>query len=630
MGKRNIILLSSSSDNEDDHFSSRICTKPTTRSKSKKQISVSAPQKLANVNRKTSFSGGGPKTKRPRRSLSSTNKELFPSSIGELNFDAFSDGFYEDFQGLIEVPNGPQKSNKRELWVDKYKPRSLQELAIHKKKVEEVKIWLEEKLKNSKDDFHSHALVITGQAGVGKSATVHAIASHLGVNLCEWETPTPTLWQEHIHNSNSGVSYMSKLDEFESFVERIRKYSMIPPSTGGTEKPYILLIDDLPLANGKVAHGKLCKCLHVLARSTQIPTIILITEYSKVDTADSTARYWEDLQSCLESAGACKVAFNPVTTNSIKMALSRICKEERCSATADQIDLIAKASGGDIRHAVTSLQYFCLRQRQMPSIPKFSSTHSSKEKLLDITRMDGVLSFGRDETLSVFHALGKFLHNKRESSPASGLGSDEFQLQERFVRLPLQMGDPENVLSKAHGQARPIADFLHENVLDFISDEAVEDAYAVTSYLSDVDCLLATSHGSTWSHTMTGQHELEKIGQLAAASVSVRGVLFGNSHPAPSRWHSIRSPKIWQVEQSLRRNKDEMLRQRIEASDSSSASDISIIATEYRPILKWLGYRTSEDHRKTMVMEENNSDRNTISIDVNGENSSDIDEIEDW
>ncbi|KAI3877927.1 hypothetical protein MKX03_005722 [Papaver bracteatum] len=30
--------------------------------------------------------------------------------------------------------------------------------------------------------------------------------------------------------------------------------------------------------------------------------------------------------------------------------------------------------------------------------------------------------------------------------------------------------------------------------------------------------------------------ELEKIGQLAAASISVRGVLFGNSHPAPSRF----------------------------------------------------------------------------------------------
>lgn len=69
----------------------------------------------------------------------------------------------------------------------------------------------------------------------------------------------------------------------------------------------MVLIDDLPLENEKDAHGNLFKCLHVLSRSTHIPTIILITEYNKVDHVDNTTRYWEDLQSCLESAGAYKV-----------------------------------------------------------------------------------------------------------------------------------------------------------------------------------------------------------------------------------------------------------------------------------------------------------------------------------
>lgn len=36
-------------------------------------------------------------------------------------------------------------------------------------------------------------------------------------------------------------------------------------------------------------------------------------------------------------------------------------------------------------------------------------------------------------------------------------------LKEKFVRCPLKMDDPELVLCQAHGQARPIADFLHEN-----------------------------------------------------------------------------------------------------------------------------------------------------------------------
>lgn len=36
-------------------------------------------------------------------------------------------------------------------------------------------------------------------------------------------------------------------------------------------------------------------------------------------------------------------------------------------------------------------------------------------------------------------------------------------MKERFTRLPVKMDAPEKVLCKAHGQARPVTDFLHEN-----------------------------------------------------------------------------------------------------------------------------------------------------------------------
>lgn len=37
-------------------------------------------------------------------------------------------------------------------------------------------------------------------------ATIHMIASHLGAKLHEWNTPTPTIWQEHAYNCNAGIS----------------------------------------------------------------------------------------------------------------------------------------------------------------------------------------------------------------------------------------------------------------------------------------------------------------------------------------------------------------------------------------------------------------------------------------
>lgn len=572
--------------------------------------------------------------------------------VEAVKFDMLSEEFSECLHDFGIVP-GFKCIDRKELWVDKHKPRSLAELAVHKKKIEEVKEWLEERVKTSKDGFGNCALLITGQAGVGKSAAIHVIASQLGAELSEWTTPTPTLWQEHLHNTNSGIRYTSKLDEFETFVEKTRKYCLLHPTyTGGSRKPVILLIDDLPVTNGRVAFVRLSKCLTTLAHSSKVPTVILITEYHKTESVSSSRHYWEELEVLLERAGAYKVAFNPITVNSIKKTLSRICQEENCDVASEWIDHIAKASGGDIRHAITTLQYCCLRPDKFVPLPLSTqpATHlevnPDKPSLLSFSSLAGdedfkgsiPLSFGRDETLTLFHALGKFLHNKREILDPSVPGPISFVLQERFKRNPLKMDAPEKVLSQAQGQARPIADFLHENVLDFISDDAIDDARLVTSYLSDVDCLLASPLPATWSWMISGIYESDSVVQAVAASVAVRGVLFGNSHPSPSRWHTIRSPRLWQTEQSSRHNKNQMLLERFEAYGRSSSCNMSHVATEYRPRIKWLRSHISSDVHALEKSWQNpkgeEDDSEQMGLDNYERNSSseetEEDEIEDW
>lgn len=94
--------------------------------------------------------------------------------------------------------------------------------------------------------------------------------------------------------------------------------------------------------------------------------------------------------------------------------------------SADDVDLIAKASGGDIRHAITSLQFFCLKPNQVHSLSLSTrAPRASKESRNKPVELDDMypLHFGRDETLSLFHALGKFLHNKRETGVAIDFGT---------------------------------------------------------------------------------------------------------------------------------------------------------------------------------------------------------------
>ncbi|KDO71280.1 hypothetical protein CISIN_1g005987mg [Citrus sinensis] len=503
------------------------------------------------------------------------------------------------FEGLVnpDHDSASASSSTQQLWAEKYKPRSLEELAVQRKKVEEVRAWFEERLGDSKDKFSTNVLVITGQAGVGKTATVRQIASHLGARLYEWDTPTPTIWQEYMHNCKTGLEYTSKLDEFENFVERIRRYGSTSPSIPGESKSSaILLIDDLPVTNGRTAFERLRQCLLLLVRSTHIPTAVVLTECGKADSVDSTAQSFEELQSILVDAGARKVALNPITNGSIKRTLSKICRQEQYSLSTEQIDLVAQASGGDIRQAITSLQFSSLKQDPMLNLSLSISKPNFPEE-----KADGhggfSIQFGRDETLSLFHALGKFLHNKRETDNLVKMDQDAFVVKDKFSRLPLKMDAPEKVLSQAHGQARPVLDFLHENFLDFISEDAIDDAWAVASYLSDADLLLASFRGR-----LVRYNEADNVLQSAAASVAARGVLFGNSHPVPPRWHAIRKPKLWRVDQSSLQKKKELLKKKFMAWDGSisadvyngsSSSDVSVLATEYAPALKWLGNRTS-------------------------------------
>ncbi|XP_027346672.1 cell cycle checkpoint protein RAD17 isoform X2 [Abrus precatorius] len=602
MAKRNYVVILSSEDEDDSIVRSLSSRRNHTKAKSRSRSTSSRGKKRARV------SGSQPRN----------------SKLREI--DLFGDDFNEVFTGS-KVSAGTLRNYAEELWVDKYRPLLLEELAVHKKKVEEVKTWFEERLKPSKGVYSNNVLVISGQAGVGKSAAVNVIASHVGAIVCGWNTPTPVIWQEHLYNSGSGTQYTSKLDEFENFVERVRKYGLLPTFSGESKPSIILLIDDLPMSNGKAAFGRLKDCLHLLVNSIQIPTAILVTDYGNVDSADYNARCLEELKLSLESSGACKVAFNPITMNTMKKVLFKICQMEQRDVTAEYVDLIAKSSGGDIRHAITSLQFFCLKPNLLHSLAQSTySPRAFKEESIEPVRSDDgySLHFGRDETLSLFHALGKFLHNKRETGVATHYEQDGFPIQERFSRLPLKMDVPEKILCQAHVQPGAVADFLHENVLDFLNDEAIDDAWTLSSYLGDADILLAKLRGMLCSY-----NEAESVLQSAAASIAVRGVLFGNSHPLSSRWHAIRRPKLWQIE------KNEIDRLRIPASKRLSSYHMSIIATEYMPMLKLFGKRAydggyhepSPESSLNLEMEDFNFDK--ISLDEEGRETSD-DDIEDW
>lgn len=120
---------------------------------------------------------------------------------------------------------------------------------------------------------------------------------------------------------------MSKLDEFEAFLERGRKMSALPivrvalsssetvrPFSGADKSPSpakgakVLVIDDLPVANDREHKQRLAKSLFQLALSRDFPTIVVVTDEigSGVRVGERDHQH-KDVLDALESGGAKKV-----------------------------------------------------------------------------------------------------------------------------------------------------------------------------------------------------------------------------------------------------------------------------------------------------------------------------------
>jgi cell cycle checkpoint protein len=467
----------------------------------------------------------------------------------------------------VQPTNIPLAEETQRPWSDRYCPANLEELAVHKKKVADVQNWLADVLSGLDD---RRLLVLKGPAGSGKSTTVSLLSKALAVPIIPWNNPTAA----------EAGSTSTVAAQFSEFLNRSGQYGSLDftgqVQTNADVTKRILVVEEFPTTmtrSSAAIDSFRSAVLQYVARSaptrlgpfpgklstldTHPPLIMIITETLLTSNTAATDSFTAHRLLGPEISNHPLVTiteFNPVAPTFVTKALDLVIKKEardskRRRAPGPAV-IQRLADMGDIRSAVNSLEFLCVRG---DSNGDWSGTVAAKVKkagkdgvsLTNMEKQSLELVSQRETTLDMFHAAGKVVYNKREDPRIKDTKAEPPPKApdhlKQFNRPKISQVDIEALLNETGTDIQTFLSTLHENYVLSCNGDTVVDAFAACSgYLSDSDILNPDSRTLTRSSRYgvgTGIPALQNGGtdmlrqDEISFQVATRGLLFSLPFP---------------------------------------------------------------------------------------------------
>ncbi|PFH55521.1 hypothetical protein XA68_18118 [Ophiocordyceps unilateralis] len=458
-------------------------------------------------------------------------------------------------------------------WSERFGPRNLDELAVHKKKVTDVRKWLEAVTTGR---IRQRLLVLKGAAGSGKTTTVRLLAQDMGLELLEWKNPA----------GSHGMLSPSASVQFDEFLGRGGKFGMLDveaPQASGTPTSSgvaaqdrarrIMLVEEFPntfsrssstlasfrrsilqyLAAPALARSKLN------GRPQQEPVnpmVVIISETlltTTSATADSLTAHRLLGPEILRHPGVTVMDFNAIAPTFLAKAMELIVqKEARKSGrrkTPGPLVLNRLGEIGDIRSAISSLEFLCLKGDQEAdwgAKVAFTKQKRGVRDAIGLTQgetetLEAITQ--REASLGIFHAVGKVVYNKRDEAPPPDDTVERLPtFLAEFARPNRSQVPIDSLIDEIGTDTQTFISALHENYV--LSCESTEPMDSSTSmdyvnecieYLSLSD-LLCPSRDVFFGGNGFGLSGRDGSGyhlrqDEMTFQLAVRGMLFSLPHP---------------------------------------------------------------------------------------------------
>ncbi|KAF1975241.1 Rad17-domain-containing protein [Bimuria novae-zelandiae CBS 107.79] len=458
----------------------------------------------------------------------------------------------------------------RRPWNEKYGPTSLEELAVHKKKVSDVRTWLADAFSGKE---RKRMLLLKGPAGSGKTTTMALLSKEMGFHMHEWKNPTST-------TTSPEGGFLSATAQFEDFVGRTGTFGsltfdgpaetaqQLPNALEREPEEQLILVEEFPntfTRTSSVVQSFRSSVLHYLAAATPSATaffsgkphaqnvtpIVMVVSETLLSTntaaADSFTAHRLLGPEILTHPGVSVIEFNPIAPTFMTKALDLIVvKEARKSGRKKTVgpQVIQRLTElGDIRSAVSSLEFLCLRGDETDgwgAKVNFAKKKAAKDKDIPMTKMEQEsleMVTQRESTLGIFHAVGRVVYNKRHpEDPAKPVAQPPNYFPERR-RPKASEVDIESLIAELGTDTQTFVAALHENYVLSCdagdSEETLDCINGSIDALSDADLLSPDRFGASGfgRRNFQGTSADNLRQDEMSFQASVRGLLYNLPNP---------------------------------------------------------------------------------------------------
>ena len=400
-------------------------------------------------------------------------------------------------------------------------------------------------------------------------------------------------WRNPVGSGFSSETYLSISAHFEDFLGRSGKFSTLAlagANAGASATPSwivdaleektrgrIILMEEFPntcLSTSTTLPSFRSSVLQYLAFSTHsksafpiksqgdymsvTPVVMIITETQTTTTSagsDSFTAHRLLGPELLSHPCVSVIDFNPVASTYLMKALDLVLQKEARQSGRRRVPgpaVLQKLSEvGDIRSAIGSLEFLCLRGEGGADWGGRVASRAKKGVALTRLEKDSLeVVTQRDSTVGLFHAVAKVVYNKRHDSTDGGAAGGPptpppRHLSEHF-RPRIAQVSADQLIDETGTDVETFIAALHENfVLSCEGHSFTDSLDGCIEVLSDSD-LLGSSRGGRFESS--GGHG-NRIFWEASSNilrqdeicfhVAVRGLLFALPDPVKRRTHPM-------------------------------------------------------------------------------------------